>query len=129
MLPDGTRRFEVDGRINELINAMPTARLDGMTNKLFDSNRSSFNKAINLLTGARISSVDVEQELKLRLQDYLKDKARAGQVGETLVYFSRMESQAMPEDLKIVLASLKTLQREKRKQKNAGLLKGSIFRR
>lgn len=123
-LPDGRVRYEVPGAINELVRALPSSRLDSMVEKMLDDRRAWWNTAINNLTGARIASVDVEQELRLRLQDYLKDKARSGLAGETLVYFSRVEDQEMPEDLKVVLATLGELKKEKRQaQKKAALVR------
>jgi hypothetical protein len=114
---NGRVRHEINGTFNEIIGSTPTSRLEGMFNKWFDDRRSVWNKALNTLTGVRTVSVDTEQEFRLRMMEYLKDKARSGQVGETLVYFDRFGTDDMPEDLKIVLQSLKTLKAEARKRR------------
>lgn len=125
-LPDGTKRYEIPGEVNEIVRSMPTSRLDSMVDKLFHAKRPAWDKALNLLTGARTMTVDQERELRLRLQDYLKDKARSGEVGETLIYFDRMDRTEMPEDLKLVLSTLKSIRDRKRRERKArsGLLPG-----
>lgn len=116
-LPDGTKRYEIPGEINEMIKSMPFSRLSNMVDKILHEKRPAWDKALNLLTGARTMTVNQERELKTRLQDYLKDKAQSGEVGETLVYFNRMEEAKMPEDLKIVMAGLKGIRDKKRQEK------------
>ena len=126
-LPNGEVRYEIDGRVNELFNAMPTSRMDGMVNKLLDSKRDVWDKLLNTFTGARTLSVNGRRELEKRLQKYLKDKAASGQVGEALIYFDRLSPEDTPEDLKIVLQSLRAVQAEKRKERKQAVRKGLGF--
>jgi hypothetical protein len=118
---DGRIRYEISGTANEIISAMPTSRIESMIDKWFDTRRSVIDKVLNSLTGIRTVSVDVEQEFKLRMMDYLKAKALSGQVGETLIYFDRFKNEDLPEDIRIMLESMKTLKAEARK-KRASLL-------
>jgi hypothetical protein len=116
-LPDGTKRYEISGQANELLNALPTSRLEGLVSKWLDSNRSKVSTLLQTLTGVRTISVDMRQEMERRLVDYLKSKAKSGQVGETLVFFNRMDPESIPEDLKLVLGTLTDMKKERRKRR------------
>lgn len=121
-LPDGTQRHEVAPEINEIINAMPMTRLNSMANAIFDDRRSAINKAVNILTGIRTMSVDQEREFKLRLADYLKDSAKRGLAGERIVYFERgFNPEDMPEDLRIILSTLRSVESAERKRRKGVL--------
>ena len=126
VLPNGKVRYEISGTANKILSSLPTSALDSMVNKLFATNRGWLDKTFNTLTGVRTMSIDQEREFKLRLQDYLKDKARSGQVGETLVYFARKGEGDMPEDLKVLLASLGELKAQQKKRQ-AGVRRGFGF--
>ena len=126
-LPNGEIRYEIPGEVNELLNALPASRVDSMVNKLVDSKRGVFDKLLNSFTGARTMSVDTRRELENRLVKYLRDKAASGQVGEALIYFDRLSPEDTPEDLKLVLRSLRQVQKEKRKEKKIGMQRGLGF--
>ena len=120
-LPNGKKVYEIDGALNEVLNAMPTSRLDSTLDKLVGSyvrgEKSKVLTAMQTFTGVRAMSADTERELQAALKRYLHDKVRSGEIGETVNYFSRIDKAAMPEDLKIVLAGLKSIKAEKRKQR------------
>jgi hypothetical protein len=120
-LPDGRARYEMDGRINEVLNALPTSRLQSIADKLFDENRNVPSFALNFASGARTVTINQEAEIKARLAAYLKDKADQGQVGEVVSYFVRAKDKNvdMPEDLKIILGAYQEQQQESRARARA----------
>ncbi len=74
----------VGGTINTLLGtglpgAVPVQGLIGMGGKTTDDRTSLGEKAVNLLTGARIASVDPDQALQQRLQAYLETRPDIGQ--------------------------------------------------
>jgi hypothetical protein len=116
-LPDGTKRWEISGSANEILNALPTSRMDSMLNKLLDDNRPKWDALINVTTGVRTVTVDMRTELRKRVEQYLKAKVASGEVGETLIYFNRLDPETTPEDLKIVLQGLADLRAEGRRRR------------
>jgi len=116
-MPDGSVRQEVPGGLNEVLRALPTSRAQSSIQKLIDGRRTGFNKVFNALTGARTMSVDQEKELRLKLHDYLKIKVRRGEVGEISAFFARMDPADVPEDLKAVLSTMRSLRSKKRREK------------
>lgn len=117
-LPNGKKTYEVSGEINEILNVLPTSRLDSTLHKLASSfvreEKPKITALLNWLTGVRTMSVDTQRELEQALKGYLHDRVRSGQIGETVHYFTRMDESKVPEDLKIVLSGLKSIQAEKR---------------
>ena len=72
-----------------------------------------------------------KQEFKIKIADYLQDRARSGTAGESIIYFDRLDENT-PEDLKIVLAAWKQIAQNRRatrskEQKRRSLYKGSGF--
>lgn len=112
---DGKR--EVPGWLNELINASPFSTTESMISRLGDERFGRAVKTLNLLTGARVLSVDEQRELDKRLVDYLKAKVSAGDVGQLEVFFSRLAEGDVPEDLRLVLDTLNRERREARKRR------------
>lgn len=106
-LPGGRIRREIEGPWNELMGALPTSRLGATLNKIMDERRSSWDKVFNAVTGARTLSVDQKAELKKKLVAYLQQKASAGQVGKVEQFFSRLDPEDTPEDLKLILQTLR----------------------
>lgn len=132
-LPNGKKVYEIDGAANELLNALPTSRLDSTLDKLVGSfvrgERAPLLTAMQLSTGVRAMSADTERELQAALKRYLHDKVRSGEIGETVNYFSRIDKAAMPEDLKIVLNGLKSIKAEKRKERREAIkARGGAFK-
>lgn len=99
-------RYEIPGTLNELMNATPLAGMQGMLDKFVDSRRSLLNKAFVLSTGVKVSSADLDREMKRRVAAYLKDKVESGQVGEIDAFFARGDPETVPEDLKIMLKAI-----------------------
>ena len=119
-LPSGKVRREVPGVANELMGVFPTSVLESNLNKLLDEKWSAFSKVVNLTTGVRTLSVDMDEELRRRMQDYLKEKVAAGQAGQLGVFFSRMDPAETPEDLRIVLQEFAKQRAESSKRKRRG---------
>lgn len=118
-LPNGEVRYEISGGANAFVRATPFSQILTMTNKLLDGKRGAVSRLVNVFTGLQTKPVDVDKEFERKLARWLQSKAESGQVGEALIWFDRMDEASTPEELKIVMASYRGLQSEKRKERNA----------
>ncbi len=109
-LPDGTKRREISGVINEVLGSLPTSRIEGFVDSALSENKPAWQTLVNFATGARVLSVDQEKELARRLAAFLKAEADKGTVGSTLAWFSRLSKEDMPPE---VTAALKAVQQQK----------------
>ncbi|RME04187.1 MAG: hypothetical protein D6812_04500, partial [Deltaproteobacteria bacterium] len=126
-LGGGKKRYEVPGVVNEIIGALPISSLEAIVDKWFDAKRPLINKLLNTTTGVRISSVDEEQEFKLRVMAYLKERANAGLVGETLVYFDRLDPDSLPDDLRLLMDAYKKYKTAKSARRREAKRQAGIF--
>jgi hypothetical protein len=110
-LPDGTVRREIPGNINEILNALPISRIEGLVDSALNENKSAWTTLVNFATGARIMSIDQEKELKRRLADFLKTEADKGTVGQHIAWFGRLDKESMPPEVE---AALKAIQPKRR---------------
>lgn len=116
-LPGGGQRREISGVLNEVINALPTSRLEGQVNRMLDPSTPWGTAMLHALTGSRTLEVDARRELANRLADFLKEKARTGEVGETMIYFARTgEGQPIPAEIKEALEGWQGLRQERRRR-------------
>ncbi len=109
----------VGGTINTLLGtglpgAVPIQGLLGTASKVGDERTSLGEKAVNLLTGARVTSVDPDKALQQRLQSYLETRPDVSQFRS---FFQKDESP----DTQELLTALKEAQ-QKIKAKKAALV-------
>ena len=83
---------EVSPNLNYVLQHLPWSRQISMANVLFDARKATWHKAISLLTGARVVSVDEDAELRKLILAYLKRKAEEGDVGEFSRFFAYGET-------------------------------------
>lgn len=89
---EGQKIPEVSPQLHRVIQKLPWSRQISMANQLFDSRKRTWHKAISLLTGAKVVSVDQDRELRRVILEYLKDRAEAGEIGEFARFFAYGET-------------------------------------
>ncbi len=80
---------EMDPRLRKLLTLNPFIRQLGNIDKLLDDRTSGWQKAVNLLTGAKYVSIDEQREIKKRIKAYLEEKVKSGDVGVMRRFFVR----------------------------------------
>lgn len=83
---------EVSPQLHYVLQRLPWSRQLSMANQLFDSRKRTWHKAVSMLTGAKVVSVDEDRELRRLILDYLKGKAEDGDVGEFSRFFAYGET-------------------------------------
>jgi hypothetical protein len=116
-LPDGRKLYEVPALFNEALSAQPLSKVVKTIDSWFDDRKTPLEKVLTSTTGLRIHSVDEERELKKALASYLQDKVSEGSVAEVRRYFSRLDPDETPEDLKLVLDTYAEKMKSKRRKK------------
>jgi hypothetical protein len=79
---------EVSPGFLRALQYLPISRQISMFNQVFDERKSVWQKSISLLTGVKVVSVNEERELKRVIGDYLKEKAKEGDVGQLQRFYA-----------------------------------------
>jgi predicted transcriptional regulator len=79
---------EVSPRLHRLLRYLPWTRQISMMNQLFDTRHKVWAKSVNILTGAKIRSVNEDKELRQMIGKYLKDQAESGNIGAFQKFFA-----------------------------------------
>jgi hypothetical protein len=85
--PRGEYR-QVPWQVTIAIQNLPVTRQIRQIDKLMDDRRSAWVKTLDLITGAKIYSVDEDRELRRRIRDYLVLKAQEGDIGAINRFFA-----------------------------------------
>lgn len=71
---------QMDPRMRKLIQSQPFARQINIIDKVVDERQTWLQKALNLLSGVKVESVDEERALQQLTRNYLQERAAAGDV-------------------------------------------------
>jgi hypothetical protein len=71
--PDGTISYMASPRALHVLRSIPSARLQGTLESLFDGDRASVDKWLAFFTGIRIYDIDLELQQHFRERDMVRD--------------------------------------------------------
>ena len=90
----------MDPRLRKGIQSLPGARQLGMADKILDERQAWWQKAINLLTGIKIETVDEGRAYRNLIKSYLDEKVAAGDVGVVERFYSKSMDPALAKLIK-----------------------------
>jgi len=70
---NGVTRYSADPNKLHLLRSIPTSRMMGALNTMFDGNKTQVQKALSLLTGLAIYDIDKEQQEYFNQRDLQRD--------------------------------------------------------